>query len=43
MSRLAVWFLMLVAGLLAVRLALRLTRRVWRKRYTSDRREWWAG
>jgi hypothetical protein len=43
MSHLAIWFLVLLAGLLAARLALRPTRRVWRRRYTSDRRQWWAG
>jgi hypothetical protein len=43
MWRIAIWLFVLVASALAARWLIKLTRRGLRRRYTSDRREWWAG
>jgi hypothetical protein len=43
MARILSWLLVLLAGFIAARLAIKLSRRYLRRRYTSDRRQWWAG
>jgi hypothetical protein len=43
MSRIALWLPVLLAFVFAALVAVKLSRRGLRRRYTSDRREWWGG
>ena len=43
MARIMGWILMLLAGFIASQLIFKLLLRDRRRRYPSDRREWWAG
>jgi hypothetical protein len=43
MLRIMLWLLMFLACVLAARVVVKFSRRGPRKRYTSDRRQWWSG
>jgi hypothetical protein len=43
MSRIALWLSVLLIFVFATLAAIKLSRRGLRRRYTSDRRQWWAG